>query len=142
MSSLALLKDQPFELHPVRSIPSDWREPLNRLRMIALDCRSARQADLFKACALLSSKRYSDRDAHARVLFRCLRQAISHRPVFYRPGVKEVSFDEAWLMGAISAVQAGDVDSLAFLIRSRMPKSHQRQVGFLIRGVAEQLSHA
>ncbi|MDX8352548.1 hypothetical protein [Cognatiyoonia sp. IB215182] len=140
MASLALPKDQPLDRHPDPTIPSGWREPLNVLRVIALDCRSAAQADLFEACAVLSNKKSTARDAHARVLFKCMRQAISRRPVFYRPGVEEVSFDEAWLMRAITAVDAGDLDSLTFLIRSRVPKPHQRHIGFLIQGVAEQLS--
>ncbi len=78
------------------------------------------------------------RDAHARALLKCLRQAVSDQPVFYRPGVAEVSFDEAWLMRAIMVIASGDQDSFSFLIRSRVPKLHQRNIAFLIKGISEQ----
>ncbi len=122
----------------VDHIPAEWRGCLNRLRMIALQCRSAAYTDLFNACALLSNKQDMARDAHARALLKCLRQAVSEHPVFYRPGVTQISFDEAWLMRAIMAIASGDQDSFSFLIRSRVPKLHQRNIAFLIKGISEQ----
>ncbi len=127
----------PSSRPPADPIPTHWRGCLNRLRMIALQCRSAAYTDLFKACALLSTKHDMARDAHARALLKCLRQAVSDQPVFYRPGVAEVSFDEAWLLRAIMAIASGDQDSFSFLIRSRVPKLHQRNIAFLIKGISE-----
>lgn len=121
-------------------VPDTWRGVLNHLRVIALGCRSAAQTNLFKACALLSNKENTARDAHARALVKCLEQAIAARPTFFRPGVKEVSFDEAWLIRTIAAARQGDTDSFSFLIRSRVPKLHQRHIAFLINGISEQFA--
>jgi hypothetical protein len=78
-------------------------------------------------------------DAHARALLKCLRQAITRQPTFYRPGTTAVSFDEAWLVQGLAAAKAGDHDSFAFFIRSRVPKIHQRHIAFLIKGISNKL---
>ncbi|RBW41962.1 hypothetical protein DS901_14565 [Loktanella sp. D2R18] len=117
---------------------TQWRDVLNTLRVVALECRVAAQMDLFKACALLSTQPETARDAHARALIKGLRQATSRATTFFRPGTAEISFDEAWLVQALSAIKRGDGDSFAFLIRSRVPHEHQRNIGFLIRGISEQ----
>lgn len=116
---------------------SDWAtDLLNHLRMVALGCRAAPHADLFHACAVLSLDRSAARSAHAEVLMRCLAQALGQRPKLYRPGVTEVSFDEAWLARAAEAA-LNDPQSFEFLIRSRLPRQSQRNLAFLIRAVAE-----
>jgi hypothetical protein len=125
---------QQAPLQPV--LPDEWRRALNGLRITALECRVAARTELFIACALLAAEKDAARDAHARALLRCLRQAIRTNPVFFRPGSAEMSFDEAWLMRALMASKAGDSDSLAFLIRSRVAPQYQRQVVFLIKGIA------
>ncbi len=140
MMPLPLLKEIPTAPAAAPEVHHEWRSALNSLRMIALDCRVAAQTDLFEACALLSNKQETAQDAHARALLKCLRQAVSNKPIFYRPGTKEVSFDEAWLMRALVAVKSGDTDSFMFLLRSRVPKQHQRHVAFLIKGISEQFS--
>ncbi|MFQ1700266.1 hypothetical protein ACJ5NV_06705 [Loktanella agnita] len=140
MTSLALHQTAYSSPAQEPAIPVHWRARLNALRMIALECRTAASADLFKACAMLSNKEDTARDAHARALIKCLAPAIGHRPVFFRPGVEELSFDEAWLMRAIDAAKAADLDSMAFLVRSRVPKLFQRHVAFLIKGISEQFS--
>ena len=116
--------------------PTGWRGTLNALRVIALECRVAAREDLFQACALLSNSRTKAQDAYARALFRCLTEAIGSNAVFHRPGVAELSFDEAWLTRLLIASHAGDDASVAFLIRSRVPKMHQRHIAFLIKGIA------
>ncbi|MCG3266874.1 hypothetical protein Yoon_03955 [Yoonia sp. I 8.24] len=125
---------------PQHDMTAPWRDVLNTLRVIALECRVAAQMDLFKACALLSTQPETARDAHARALIKGLRQATSRATTFFRPGTTEISFDEAWLVQALSAIKRGDGDSFAFLIRSRVPREHQRNIGFLIRGISEQFS--
>lgn len=124
----------------IPAITTQWRDVLNSLRVVALECRVAAQMDLFKACALLSTQPDVARDAHARALIKCLRQVTSRTTTFYRPGTAEVSFDEAWLVQALSAIKRGDGDSFTFLVRSRVPREHQRLIGFLIRGISEQFS--
>ncbi|KJZ17881.1 hypothetical protein TW80_16735 [Loktanella sp. S4079] len=119
---------------------AQWRDVLNALRVIALECRVAAQMDLFKACALLSTQPETARDAHARALIKCLRQVTSRTTTFFRPGTEEISFDEAWLVQALSAIKRGDGDSFSFLVRSRVPREHQRHIAFLIKGISEQFS--
>lgn len=122
------------------AIPAEWKDALNALRIIALKCRSAPRADLFEACALLSIKSEVAQDAHARALLKCLRQAVAHPPIFYRPEAQDISFDEAWLVQSLIAAHKGDADSFAFLIRSRVFKVHQRQIAFLIKGIARKFT--
>lgn len=125
---------------PVPVIPREWRGILNVLRVTALDCRVAARTDLFHACALLSNKEDTARDAFSQALFKCLSEAISTKPVFFQPGTEELSFDEAWLICALIASRSGDGDSRAFLIRSRVPKMYQRQISFLIKGISDQFT--
>ena len=140
MASLLLRQDFEPAQPPAPALQDEWRGVLNALRVISLGCRVAVQTDLFKACALLSNKEDTARDAHARALLKCLRQAIQKNPVFYRPGTDQLSFDEAWLMQLLIATKAGDGDSIAFLIRSRVPAMYQRHIAFLIKGISEQFS--
>lgn len=114
-------------------------ERLNALRMTALDCRAAPRQDLFKACALLSADREVAQEAYARALIKSLRLALNRKVTFYRPGTAQVSFDEAWLIRAVTSAQNGDVDSFNFLIRSRVPHIYQRQIAYLIKGVADKV---
>lgn len=140
MLSLPLQTDPIQVPRAAQVIPGAWRGILNALRVTALDCRVAAHTDLFHACALLSNKEDTARDAFSQALFKCLSEAISTKPVFYQPGTVELSFDEAWLMRALIASRSGDGDSLSFLIRSRVPKVYQRQVSFLIKGISDQFS--
>lgn len=129
--------------------PKTWRlaelEPeardlLNHLRLMSLQCRTAARTDLFKACAVLSCAPGVARNAHAEVLMKCLSQTLGKVPVLYRPGVDEVSFDEAWLLRAATSAARGDWDSFRFLLTSRVPRHAQRQLGFLIIRVSERFS--
>ncbi|MEJ8562162.1 hypothetical protein QTO30_13625 [Yoonia sp. GPGPB17] len=140
MLSLSPLLDVPEAPRPAHALPGEWRGVLNALRVTALGCRTAARTDLFEACALISNKENTARDAFAQALFRCLSQAVSTKPVFFQPGTVEMSFDESWLIRALIASRTGDGDSLAFLIRSRVPKIHQRQIAFLIKGISDQFS--
>ncbi|WP_217359449.1 hypothetical protein [Ruegeria arenilitoris] len=111
---------------------------INHLRMVALQCRSASRVDLDQACALLLADPADAHMRHAEILMRGLRQALSKRPVFFRPGTTELSFDEAWLGRLIEAVERKDDDSFRFLIRSRVPRWTQQNLAFLVRSVSEQ----
>lgn len=125
---------------PAPFLPGEWRGVLNALRVVALDCRVAAHTDLFEACALISNTQDTAHDAFAQALFKCLREAVHHKPVFFQPGTVELSFDEAWLIRALMAAKQGDGDNLAFLIRSRVAKIHQRNIAFLINGIARQFA--
>lgn len=138
MNPLRICADYEISNSPPPQIPFAWQGVLNRLRIIALECRAAAHADLFEACALLSHEQDIAHDAHA--LLKCLRQAITRQPTFFRPGTTAVSFDEAWLVQGLAAAKASDHDSFAFLIRSRVPKIHQRHIAFLIKGISDKFS--
>lgn len=140
MEPLRICTEHEASATPPPQIPFVWQGVLNRLRIIALDCRAAARADLFEACALLAHEEDTAHDAHARALLKCLRQAIACQPTLYQPGTAEVSFDEAWLIQGLAAAKAGDHDSFAFLIRSRVPKIHQRHIAFLIKGISDKFS--
>ncbi len=110
---------------------------LNHLRMSGLSCRSAARTDVFEACAVLASDGSTARQASADVLMKCLSTLLGRQPVLYRPGEQETSFDEVWLMSMVEAIERDDIDSLTFLLRSRLPREACRNVGFLIRSVSE-----
>ncbi len=112
------------------------RPLLNHLRVVALKCRVSARTDLFEACAMLSTDKSVARAAHAETLMKCLAQATGKRPVMFRPGAEEVSFDEAWLARMVLAAATGDTDSFEFLIRSRVPHWARRNLAFLIHAVA------
>lgn len=125
---------------PVRQTPAltdDTRAILNHLRLVSLRCRAAARQDLFHACAMLSLDRATAKDAHAVALMRGLSQALGKAPKMYRPGVDEVSFDEAWLLRMAEAAMRDDDGSLLFLIHSRVPVHMRRSVAFLIRAVVD-----
>ena len=114
------------------------RAILNQLRLVALDCRAAARADLFEACALLSLDGEDAKRTFADTLIKCL-ETSARRPItWFRPGVNELSFDEAWVMRCIACVRSGDADSLDFLLRSRIAASDRRYIGFLLGRISDQ----
>lgn len=110
---------------------------LDVLRQIALTCRSAARTDLFEACAVLSNTPNVANTAYAETLMKSLAQALGTSPVLLRPGVPEVSFDEAWLLRAVEAARRDDQSSFLFLLRSRVPHAARRNLGYLILSVSE-----
>lgn len=119
---------------------ADTADLLDELRQVALKCRSAARTDLFEACAVLSHAPNVARSAYAEALMKSLAQALGASPVLHRPGVQEVSFDEAWLLRAVQAARRGDRGSFLFLLRSRVPHAARRNLGFLILSVSERFS--
>lgn len=112
---------------------------LNHLRFVALECRAKARTDLFEACALLSLDKSASLRAHAEALVRSLPQALSKRAILFRPGVRERSFDEAWLVRLAEALHRGDDASARFLLHSRVRSEHRRHIRFLIGRIAEHL---
>ena len=111
---------------------------LNDLRFLALECRAAARTDLFEACALLSGNPAVARSAHAAAFLRCLPEAIGRAPRLLRPGVSEVTFDEAWILRLLTSAAAGDGNSLGFLVRSRVEVWARRNFAFLVQSTADQ----
>lgn len=112
---------------------------LNHLRLVALGCRSAARQDLFKACALLAIEKDRARATHAEALVRALPEALGRAPRLMRPGVAEVSFDEAWLLRLVGAAATDDGASVEFLLRSRVCAPQRRNIGFLVHSLARQM---
>lgn len=122
----------------LNDLSSNSRELLNHLRMIALSCRASARADLFEACAVLSTSTTVAKNAYAETLMKCLAQSLKQSPLLYRPGVEEVSFDESWLIRAVEAAGREDWGSFEFLVRSRVPFAARRNLGSLIVSISEQ----
>lgn len=125
---------------PMVEPSAEARSLLNRLRWVARRCRASARMDLFEACAVLSTDRDVADTAHAEVLMKGLSQALGKMPVFFRPGVHEISFDEAWLLRVVDALSRDDDASLVFLLRSRVHPSACRNLSYLIRSVSERFS--
>lgn len=62
------------------------------------------------------------------LMLKMLPLALGKRVVFRRPGAKEPSFDEAWLLQLLSSVRSGDEASIAFALGSRVQRSHRRMM--------------
>ncbi|SMX44203.1 hypothetical protein [Actibacterium lipolyticum] len=127
---------------PRAPVPFDdeMLQRLNKLRLLAMRCRAAAHLDMFTACALLSQNKDEAASAFAEAMLRTLQQGLGRPAVFYAPGTKEVSFDEAWLLRMMSCVRDGDQASFTFLISSVLDQSMRRSVAFLVRGLAERLT--
>lgn len=113
-------------------------ELLMAIRVTAMECRALGRAELFEACAMLSSNRATARMAYLETLVRCLPQAIGRIPRFHRPGAQELTFDEAWLMRLLDSVVHKDEASYEFLMRSRVERFARRSLAFLLHRIAEQ----
>ncbi len=110
---------------------------INHLRFVGMSCRAKARTDLFQACALLSADKSHSLHTHAEALMRCLNEILGTRAVFYSPGTVELSFDEAWIARLATSVAHGDESSTAFLLHSRAPKIHHRDLRFLISRISE-----
>ncbi len=109
------------------------------LRVLAPACRAKARLDLFQACAMLTMDRGQAAQAYAEALVRTLAQGLGRMPVLHRAGTAGMSFDEAWLAALFAARARGDDDSFAFLIRRRLARGSERQIGFLVAALAERL---
>jgi len=110
---------------------------LDHLRHVARDARCKSYIDLFGACAALSVNGHVARQAASEVLVRCLSQALGRRPVLFREGERETSFDEKWLLALVRSLKDDDTPSATFLLHSRVPKHAHRNLVFLLRNVAD-----
>lgn len=98
------------------------RAMLNRLRLVAVPCRQQSHA----------TETTPDR-AEFRTLLTVLETGLSDGPWFHRPGVQQLTFDEAWLFAALCAQARGDIDSVGFLVTRRLPPTHHRLMFSLLQ---------
>lgn len=105
---------------------------MNKIRFVAMRCRSKPKTDLFKTCARLQASRSTSWEAHADALTRCLAEALGTRPRFYRPGAQELSFDEAWLIQLGQSLERGDFANVEFATKSRVLPEHRRLLNYLV----------
>ncbi|PLS22609.1 hypothetical protein [Neptunicoccus cionae] len=117
---------------PLRSRDQTGR--LNRLRLSAMRCRARARVDVSEACNLLCVDEAQSELRFEEALLRSLHQGLGRKPRFYAVGAAEESFDERWLLQVLDAAERGDMTSVEFLVRSRIDKTMQRSIRFLIRG--------
>ena len=110
---------------------------LEHLRHVSRTSRCKSYIDMFGACAALSGNAHVAAQAASEVLMRCLAQALGRRPVLYRQGELEMSFDEKWLIALAHSLTSGDEASATFLLQSRVPKHARRNLVFLLRRVTD-----
>lgn len=120
---------------PSADTSDEMRKLLNTVRLAALKCRSAARSELFEACAVLSMERKAAQNVYVTALIKGLATALPKRPIFFRPGVSDLSFDEIWLTSALRCCNEGDWASVNFLLRSRIAPQHRRNILFLLHGV-------
>ncbi|MGR3492279.1 MAG: hypothetical protein ACU0DW_09485 [Shimia sp.] len=118
-------------------VAAETRAMINRLRFYAALCRCSAHLDIYSACAAIGPT--ADEELVVPILIRVLPQAVGRPVTWLRPNEDELSFDERWLAQAIACKQAGDTDSLAFLLHSRVARSKQRIVAMLIGHLARTL---
>jgi len=110
---------------------------LEHLRHVARDVRCNGHVDMFCACAALSGDRQIAAQAASDVLMRSLSQVLGRRPILFRAGEPERSFDEAWLLALARSLHDGDTSSATFLLHSRVPAHARRHLVFLLRAVLD-----
>lgn len=140
MAMSALLKLPVQNDRPTPEVPDHVRVTLNKIRFYATTCRASARLDIFAACAVLDPNEARAEEAQMTTLLRVMGQALGQEPVFLRPGENSTSFDERWLIAALSAKADGDDDSFAFLILSRIEPSKRRIFALLVSGLAEFLT--
>lgn len=136
ISMLVDYVDRPISPPPPELSVSD-RQVIEVIRCAVLRARCSRSADPFHACEYLSLDHHSSTNVLADGLVRLLGQVSKQRTYFYRPGTYEVSFDEAWVSRLASSLHAAQLDSVEFLLRSRIGKIHHRKIVFLLSGIAK-----
>lgn len=135
---VSLKKERPLQARSKVDLAAVDLAFVNHVRFVAMDCRSKRREDIFKACALLHASRTVSSAAYADALARCLADAIGKRVTFHTPGTAELSFDESWLLQLGKAIKREDEASTAFLLASRVSREHSRLVRFLVGRIALQ----
>lgn len=137
MHAIRLSDSLPAALPRRTELSSRTQRIVDDLRLVMRKNRSAARVDLQQACALLMADPADAKTRHAEILVRGMKQAIGKRPVFFRPGTPEYSFDEIWLGCLFDALSRSDHDSFTFLIKSRLPLWTQKNFAFLVHSISE-----
>lgn len=121
-----------------RSAPVDL-ETLAFLRFHWARCRCLARQDFHSA----RPDHARAPEARAVALFRALTcpDALGGLRLF-QLGATELSFDEKWLLAALTACARQDTDSLTFLLTRRLQKPARRQVGVLIMALSRSLGRS
>ena len=115
------------------------RDELNRLRWFALRSRLAPKPDLERACFLLAGEENVSLERFAIAFFRGLSGQSLREMVFYRPGAKQASDDEIWLLRLLAVLRAGENAAAGALIAWRVRPEGRRWLRFLAASLARTL---
>jgi len=112
------------------------------LRRLAAQARLSRRVAPEVACRLVDRDGAASPDACGAALLHLLPAALGQCARLRREGAVSTSFDEAWLLGLIRAIQAEDWASVRFALASRLAPPFRAQVRVLVerfaRGIDEQ----
>jgi hypothetical protein len=111
------------------------RLDIDRLRWMAMRSRLAPRPDLERACFLLAGETDVSFERFAIAFFRGLDIRGSRPMAFYRPGARQLSDDEIWLMRLVSAWRRGEESGAAALVSWRVQASARRWLRFLSAGM-------
>lgn len=128
---------------PARPLDPRDAARLDWLRRVAARSRGMPGEDMFRACAMLGARGDAVAAEHAATaLFRVLPRVMGlSRLRLFETGAAECSFDEAWLLSALSSAKRGDEDSLTFLMARRLPHHARRQAACLVGILARALDN-
>ncbi|MCB8837685.1 hypothetical protein [Aurantimonas sp. VKM B-3413] len=118
------------------------RDELNRLRWLALKSRLAPRPDVERACLLLASEANVSLERFGIAFFRALSDTASRGMSFYRPGARDLSDDEIWLMRLVAAWRAGEERAAGALIAWRVEPKARRWLRFLSASLARTLQES
>ncbi|WP_152047989.1 hypothetical protein [Aureimonas psammosilenae] len=118
------------------------RIDLERLRWMALRSRLAPKPDLERACFLLAGETGVSFERFAIAFFRGLDSRASGAMVTYRPGARDLSDDEVWLLRLVSAWRRGEEKAAAALISWRIEPMSRRWLRFLSAGMVRAMGEA
>jgi len=131
-------------MQPVRRLAPPEAPPLDHrtlgfVRRIAGASRLCRFEEPERVCALLQVQPLAAAEAYGAALVRLMPKAFGRRVVFHRPDSGAPSFDEAWLLGLLRSLRAGDEDSLRFALASRAARRFHAPMRFLAQGLVQRI---
>jgi hypothetical protein len=141
MTATSTAQAVPQPWHDIDDLSDRERACLALLRVAGARCRVMARSDLFRACAMLSADRNRAAEAVATALIRGLTGAGGLGGLrLFQSGATDLSFDERWLLAAVSAADRFDTDSMTFLLARRLPMHTRRQIGFLIMSLSQAMA--
>ena len=109
---------------------------LDELRRLGLLTRGQPRCDIDCLCSRLHAEPGQPVETCALAFLRAISAAIGRPVVMHRPGARQTSFDEAWILRILSALKAEDWDSLAFNLGARLPRGSRSRIRFLAGSLA------